>query len=128
MARGEDRYESTDESDDDDDDEVLSDDADFRAKGTRKTATAKTRGAVVGGGGGGASTSAVAAASKGKKMGLLPKKGGFKAKAPDAAKDKGYAWEATYKRSWDAVREDEGGSLAGAVRGLLEASKRRRCV
>lgn len=123
MARGEDRYESTDESDDDD--EVLSDDADFRARGPRKSATAKTRGAIVGGG---ASTSAAAAASKGKKAGPLPKKGGVKAKAPAAAKDKGYAWEATYKRSWDAVREDEGGSLAGAVRGLLEASKRRRCV
>jgi transcription initiation factor TFIIH subunit 2 len=50
------------------------------------------------------------------------------ATAAGAAKDKGYAWEATYKRSWDAVREDEGGSLAGAVRGLLEASKRRRTL
>ena len=39
----------------------------------------------------------------------------------------GYAWEANYKRSWDAVQEDESGGLAGAVKTFLEAAKRRRC-
>lgn len=121
MARGpKDQYESTDESDLDD--EVLSDDADYRSKGPKKS-TAKTREAVAAG------PSTSTANSKAKKTGpSLKKPGGVKAKTLASTKDKGYAWEATYKRSWDAVREDEGGSLAGAVRGLLEASKRRRYV
>lgn len=49
-----------------------------------------------------------------------------RAKSKSKSKD-GYSWEATYKRSWDAVHEDESGSLAGAVRDLLDANKRKRC-
>jgi transcription initiation factor TFIIH subunit 2 len=114
-----DEYEEALSGDSDLDEEILSDDADYRGKVPKKPA-AKTRG-----GGGGPS---VSAGSKGKRSGPgpSPKKGASKAKVLANTKDKGYAWEATYKRSWDAVREDEGGSLAGAVRGLLEASKRRR--
>jgi transcription initiation factor TFIIH subunit 2 len=120
MARGEDQYESTDESDADD--EVLSDDADYRSKGPKRPA-AKTRETVAAG------PSTNTAAAKSRKTGPSPRKlAEVKPKTFASTKDKGYAWEATYKRSWDAVREDEGGSLAGAVRGLLEASKRRRCV
>lgn len=39
---------------------------------------------------------------------------------------KAYAWEATYTRSWDTVREDESGSLQGAVNELLARGRRRR--
>ncbi|ODQ65760.1 component of the core form of RNA polymerase transcription factor [Nadsonia fulvescens var. elongata DSM 6958] len=37
----------------------------------------------------------------------------------------GYAWEDEYQRSWDLVQEDEGGSLAGILAGLVEARKKR---
>ncbi|KDN48854.1 putative SSL1-TFIIH subunit, factor B [Tilletiaria anomala UBC 951] len=47
-------------------------------------------------------------------------KGKVKAKATS------YSWEANYKRSWDAVQEDESGGLAGAVKSFLDAAKRRR--
>ncbi|EJU04067.1 TFIIH basal transcription factor complex subunit SSL1 [Dacryopinax primogenitus] len=39
-----------------------------------------------------------------------------------------YAWEASYKRSWDTVQEDEAGSLQAAVQDLVARSKRRRCA
>jgi transcription initiation factor TFIIH subunit 2 len=100
------------------DENYLSDDADYRGRGPRRSA-GKTRGAVAAG-----STSAAATG----RTGPSPRKPSAKSKAQASVKDKGYAWEATYKRSWDAVREDEGGSLASAVRGLLEASKRRRTL
>ncbi|KAJ1974006.1 hypothetical protein H4R34_004885 [Dimargaris verticillata] len=38
----------------------------------------------------------------------------------------GYAWEEEYKRSWEGIREDEQGSLAGAVANLQHQKKRRR--
>lgn len=38
----------------------------------------------------------------------------------------GYAWEASYNRSWDAVQEDESGGLQKAVEGLLARGRRRR--
>jgi hypothetical protein len=38
----------------------------------------------------------------------------------------GYSWEATYTRTWDAVQEDEGGSLQGAIEELLARGRRRR--
>lgn len=37
----------------------------------------------------------------------------------------GYSWEDEYQRSWDIVKEDEAGSLAGIVSGLIESKKRR---
>lgn len=40
----------------------------------------------------------------------------------------GYAWEDEYHRSWDVVKEDEEGSLAGVVAGMVEASKKRRIL
>lgn len=40
----------------------------------------------------------------------------------------GYAWEDEYHRSWDVVKEDEEGSLAGVVAGMVEASKKKRIV
>ncbi|ODV90314.1 hypothetical protein CANCADRAFT_105044 [Tortispora caseinolytica NRRL Y-17796] len=39
-----------------------------------------------------------------------------------------YAWEDRIQRTWDTVQEDEAGSLATVVAGLLESSKRRRFV
>ena len=44
------------------------------------------------------------------------------------ATQQGYAWEATYTRSWDTVQEDGAGSLTGAVAELLARGRRRRCV
>ncbi|ODQ82107.1 hypothetical protein BABINDRAFT_46317 [Babjeviella inositovora NRRL Y-12698] len=37
----------------------------------------------------------------------------------------GYAWEDEYQRSWDIVKEDDGGSLEGIVTSLVEARKKR---
>jgi transcription initiation factor TFIIH subunit 2 len=37
----------------------------------------------------------------------------------------GYTWEGDYQRSWEFVQEDEAGSLAGIVSGLLELKKKR---
>ncbi|KAH3684909.1 hypothetical protein WICPIJ_004106 [Wickerhamomyces pijperi] len=37
----------------------------------------------------------------------------------------GYAWEDEIQRSWDIVKEDEAGSLAGIVSGLVESRKKR---
>ncbi|KAI5120985.1 hypothetical protein M0805_006657 [Coniferiporia weirii] len=64
------------------------------------------------------------------------KKGKGKAPADKKKQDKGkgkvseqpYAWEATYTRSWDTVREDESGSLQSAVDGLLARGRRRRLL
>lgn len=39
---------------------------------------------------------------------------------------KPYSWEASYTRSWDAVQEDEGGSLQNAVEDLMAQGRRRR--
>ncbi|KAK0569750.1 hypothetical protein OC861_000586 [Tilletia horrida] len=52
-------------------------------------------------------------------------------RAKKAAKSGGgasYRWEATYKRSWDAVHEDESGSLTGTIQNLVDANKRRRTL
>ncbi|KAI9442361.1 Ssl1-domain-containing protein [Lactarius indigo] len=49
-------------------------------------------------------------------------------KGKQKAKDQGYAWEATYARSWDTVQEDEAGSLTGAVAELLARGRRRRAL
>lgn len=38
----------------------------------------------------------------------------------------GYAWEATYVRSWDTVQEDEAGSIRGSVQDLIARGRRRR--
>ncbi|KAF5317230.1 hypothetical protein D9611_003844 [Ephemerocybe angulata] len=62
-------------------------------------------------------------------------KGKGKAKAGDKRKiashkaksnDQAYAWEATYTRSWEAVQEDEAGSLQSSVQELLARGRRRR--
>lgn len=55
-------------------------------------------------------------------------KGKAAASAKSKSKDQGYSWEATYKRSWDAVAEDDSGSLESAVRQMIEGSKRRRTL
>lgn len=43
-------------------------------------------------------------------------------------KDSMNAWEATYKRSWDVVQEDESGGLQAAVESLIARGRRKRCV
>ncbi|RKO95969.1 Ssl1-like protein, partial [Caulochytrium protostelioides] len=46
--------------------------------------------------------------------------------ADDDVKKAGYAWEDTYKRSWDLLLEDEAGSLETAVDRLKQQLKRAR--
>jgi transcription initiation factor TFIIH subunit 2 len=41
-------------------------------------------------------------------------------------KDNMNAWEATYKRSWDVVQEDESGGLQAAVESLIARGRRKR--
>lgn len=57
---------------------------------------------------------------------------GFNRNGPGADKPKGanggYSWEDEYHRSWDVVQEDEGGSLAGVVAGIVEESKKKRVL
>lgn len=127
MARGDEEYDGQDS--DHDSDEVLSDDADVYGGSGRNASSRRIAGR---------SSSNVKKSGNGSTQKRNAEKEGATSRAADVAarakkasgntKDKGYAWEATYKRSWDAVREDAGGSLAGAVRGLLEASKRRRTL
>ena len=85
--------------------------------------------------GGVASRSSAATSANGKagpSAGASSSSAAARAKATSAAKakskDQGYSWEATYKRSWDAVAEDESGSLESAVRQMIEGSKRRRVL
>ncbi|EJD53792.1 TFIIH basal transcription factor complex, subunit SSL1 [Auricularia subglabra TFB-10046 SS5] len=44
------------------------------------------------------------------------------------AQDQSYSWEESYTRSWDAVQEDEAGSLQSAVEHLIARGRRRRRV
>ncbi|SPO29339.1 probable SSL1 - TFIIH subunit (transcription initiation factor), factor B [Ustilago trichophora] len=80
--------------------------------------------------GGVAARSSAAASASNAKSG--PSSGAAKSKTASASKskskDQGYSWEATYKRSWDAVAEDDSGSLESAVRSIIEGSKRRRVL
>ena len=89
-----------DEDDEDEDDE---DDTGYNVSGKPKP------GAGVGAGAGGGKGAAGKVAQKKRKM-----------------NDAGYAWEASYNRSWDAVQEDEQGGLQKAVEGLLARGRRRR--
>ncbi|KAJ1769331.1 hypothetical protein LPJ74_004158 [Coemansia sp. RSA 1843] len=40
--------------------------------------------------------------------------------------DGGYAWEEEYKRSWDAIQEDDSGSIQSAVKHMSEQMRRKR--
>ncbi|KAJ1899878.1 hypothetical protein LPJ81_004056 [Coemansia sp. IMI 209127] len=40
--------------------------------------------------------------------------------------DGGYAWEEEYKRSWDAIQEDDSGSIQSAVKHMSEQLRRKR--
>lgn len=42
------------------------------------------------------------------------------------AQNKGMAWEGGFERTWDAIREDERGTLEGAINDELLGSKTRR--
>ncbi|KAH7105691.1 TFIIH basal transcription factor complex, subunit SSL1 [Auriculariales sp. MPI-PUGE-AT-0066] len=56
-------------------------------------------------------------------------KGKTKRSAPKTsakAKEAGYSWEESYTRSWDAVQEDEGGSLQTVVEQLIARGRRKR--
>ncbi|TKY87941.1 hypothetical protein EX895_003037 [Sporisorium graminicola] len=91
----------------------------LRGASSRSSATVSAsngRGARTAAGAASASTSAAAARAK------------AAANAKSKQKDQGYSWEATYKRSWDAVAEDDSGSLESAVRSMIEGSKRRRVL
>ncbi|KAG0149074.1 hypothetical protein CROQUDRAFT_40536 [Cronartium quercuum f. sp. fusiforme G11] len=66
--------------------------------------------------------------SKGKQKQTVAKPKLKKKATAYASKDgQGYAWEEEYKRSWDVVREDDSGSLEGAVNQLM-ANKRKRVI
>lgn len=51
---------------------------------------------------------------------------GSRSKKKTAAQNKGMAWEGGFERTWDAIREDERGTLEGAVLDELQGSKTRR--
>lgn len=53
-------------------------------------------------------------------------RGGKKAKAKGKGKGNMNAWEATYKRSWDVVQEDEQGGLQAAVDNFIARGRRKR--
>ncbi|KAL5507001.1 hypothetical protein ACEPAH_6457 [Sanghuangporus vaninii] len=64
-----------------------------------------------------------------KKSSKGPTKAGSKKRDKGKSKaSESYSWEATYARSWDTVREDESGSLQGAVNELLARGRRRRLL
>lgn len=54
--------------------------------------------------------------------------GSGNAKRLGKSSSKGKSWEATYERSWDAVREDERGSLQSAVADLLLSNGAKRVL
>lgn len=58
------------------------------------------------------------------KKGKASAAGGTKSKG----KGKGKTWEGDFEHTWDTVREDERGTLEGAISDLLLGSKARRCV
>lgn len=49
-------------------------------------------------------------------------------KSNDQKEQTGYSWEDEYQRSWDVVQEDSGGSLATAIAGMVEDTRKRRVV
>lgn len=71
-----------------------------------------------------------AAAAKGKGRGVNGSAPSSTLKPSKGSKDasKSYAWESTFQRSWDAVGEDESGSLEASVKHLLAAGKRKRAA
>lgn len=58
--------------------------------------------------------------------------GGSSKEASSSKKGKGKdsinAWEATYKRSWDEIQEDEQGGLQSSVDNYVAQRRRKRCV
>lgn len=60
----------------------------------------------------------------------LDRPGPSRRKSKRAAKSKGKdavnAWEGTYKRSWDAVQEDDQGGIQAAVESLIARGRRKR--
>ena len=143
MARGgdpEDEYEADFVVDDDEpvdfDDDDSDDDLPSLADAVRGATIAGPRrtAARSGAGAGTSAARAAAPAGNGHRAAARRALGGAKSSSSRSAAARGkakaptYAWEANYKRSWDAVEEDESGSLAGAVKTFLDAAKRRRCV
>lgn len=55
-------------------------------------------------------------------------KSGHKVVGGSKGKGKGKAWEGSFEHTWDTVREDELGSLEGAVSELLLNSRTKRCA
>ncbi|KAG9014487.1 hypothetical protein FRB93_013612 [Tulasnella sp. JGI-2019a] len=70
------------------------------------------------------------------RSGAKARKGLGASKAITNSKNKGkgkaggdsYAWEASYTRTWDAVQEDEGGSLELSVKDFIARSRRKRLL
>ncbi|SAM85529.1 probable SSL1-TFIIH subunit (transcription initiation factor), factor B [Ustilago bromivora] len=113
---GADTYDAEDFLDDDDSGDEYRSAPSLPKLGALRSAVA-SRSSAAANGKAGPSTSTSAAAKA--KAAAAPK---------SKSKDQGYSWEETYKRSWDAVAEDDSGSLESAVRQMIEGSKRRRTL
>lgn len=66
--------------------------------------------------------------SRGQKMGVGAGEGGNSGSKAGNSGGSGYSWEDEYHRSWDVVREDAGGSLAGTIAGMVDSTKRLRLL
>ncbi|KAJ9478520.1 putative General transcription and DNA repair factor IIH subunit SSL1 (putative) [Pseudozyma hubeiensis] len=117
---GADAYDAEDFLDDDDSGDEYRAAPSLPKLGTLRGATSRISGST-----GRAGPSNAAAASSSSSTAARVKAA---AAAKSKQKDQGYSWEATYKRSWDAVAEDDSGSLESAVRSMIEGSKRRRVL
>ncbi|SJX65704.1 probable SSL1-TFIIH subunit (transcription initiation factor), factor B [Sporisorium reilianum f. sp. reilianum] len=121
---GADAYDAEDFLDDDDSGDEYRSAPSLPKLGTLRGAASRSS-AIGGASNGRAGTSAAGASSSNAAAAARAKAA---ANAKSKQKDQGYSWEATYKRSWDAVAEDDSGSLESAVRSMIEGSKRRRVL
>lgn len=44
----------------------------------------------------------------------------------DDGEDTGYRWETGYEKTWEEIREDEGGLIAGSINDIIQKAKRKR--
>uniref|UniRef100_V5EPV3 RNA polymerase II transcription factor n=1 Tax=Kalmanozyma brasiliensis (strain GHG001) TaxID=1365824 RepID=V5EPV3_KALBG len=124
VDEGADAYDAEDFLDDDDSGDEYRSAPSLPKLGTLRGALAASRSNAAGSNGKAGPSAAGASSSSASTAARVKAAANAKAKQ----KDQGYSWEATYKRSWDAVAEDDSGSLESAVRSMIEGSKRRRTL
>lgn len=44
----------------------------------------------------------------------------------DEGEDREYRWETGYEKTWEEIREDEGGLIAGSINDIIQKAKRKR--